>query len=127
MTKVLIVDDDKESRELLSEVLVMHGYSVGVVESAAAARAAVDADSEYGIVIADLQMPDGGGLDLLESLRRKQSRHEIVLMSSFMSGNERKRALALGADALLDKPFKISELLEVVAGLAKERGLSVGT
>ncbi|MGH9469021.1 MAG: response regulator [Terriglobia bacterium] len=127
MTKILVVDDDKESRDLLSEVLAMNGYSVGVVESIEAARAALSQDAEYRIVIADLRMPNGGGLELLESLRREHSGHEIVLMSSFMSASERKAALALGADALLDKPFQISELLDVVAGLVREKGLPVRT
>jgi DNA-binding response OmpR family regulator len=124
VTKVLVVDDDQESRDLLSEVLTSNGYTVGVVESAESARALLDQDEDYRIIIADLRMPKGGGLELLEGLRRRKSRHEIILMSSFMSGAEREMALDLGVDALLEKPFQLSELLEVVAGLAK--GKSVG-
>lgn len=127
MTKVLVVDDDKESRELLSEVLTTNGYAVGLVESAGAAQALLDDDNDYGIVIADLRMPDGSGLELLRELRRQKSKREVILMSSFISGSERELALELGADALLEKPFRLSELLEVVAGLAKGRSIGISS
>ena len=127
MTKVLVVDDDKESRDLLFEVLTTNGYSVGVVENAAAARLLLEADQDYRIVIADLRMPDGTGLDLVEDLRRGNSKHEIILMSSFISGTEREHALDLGVDALLEKPFQLSELLELVAGLDGERSVGISS
>jgi two-component system, OmpR family, response regulator len=122
--KVLVVDDDKESRELLSEVLTGSGYAVGLVENGEAAQTLLDHDEDYRIVIADLRMPDGSGLELLKNLRGQGSKREVILMSSFISGPERKLALDLGADALLEKPFRLSELLELVAGLVK--GKSVG-
>jgi DNA-binding response OmpR family regulator len=127
VTKVLVVDDDKESRELLSEVLTTNGYVVGLVESAGAARALLDDDNEYGIVIADLRMPDGSGLELLRELRRRNFKREVILMSSFISGPEKKLALDLGADALLEKPFRLSELLELVAGLARGRSIGISS
>lgn len=127
MIKVLVVDDDKESRDLLSEVLTTNGYTVGVVENAGAARALLGQDEEYRIIIADLRMPDGSGLELLKDLRRQNSKREIILMSSFISGTEREMALDLGVDALLEKPFQLSELLEMVAGLAKEKSVGLSS
>lgn len=127
MIKVLVVDDDKESRDLLSEVLTTNGYTVGVVENAGAARALLGQDEEYRIIIADLRMPDGSGLELLKDLRRQNSKREIILMSSFISGAEREMALDLGVDALLEKPFQLSELLEMVAGLAKEKSIGLSS
>lgn len=124
-TKVLIVDDDKESRELLSEVLGANGYQVGAVADGAAARDTLARDTGYGIVVADLRMPNGTGLDLLRHLRQQKSKLEIVLMSSFMSGAERKLALDLGACALLEKPFRLSELLQVVGELAARNSIGI--
>ena len=124
-TKVLVVDDDAESRELLSEVLGSNGYTVASVEDGAAAREALDHDDGYAIVIADLRMPNGTGLELLQHLRDRKSRQELVLMSSFMSGAERKMALELGARALLEKPFRLSELLQVVSDLAAKSAVGV--
>ncbi|HEX5483918.1 MAG TPA: response regulator [Terriglobia bacterium] len=127
MTKVLVVDDDKESRDLLFEVLATNGYSVSAAENAGAARALLDQDDGYRIVIADLRMPDGSGLELLKDLRGRNSKQEIILMSSFISGAERELALDLGVDALLEKPFQLSELLEIVAGLAKEKSFGLSS
>lgn len=127
VTKVLVVDDDKESRELLSEVLTTNGYAVGAVEDAEAARLALIEDGSYRIVIADLRMPNGNGLELLEDLRRRKSKHEIILMSSFISSTERELAIDLGVDALIEKPFQLSELLDLVAGLAKEDSIGISS
>lgn len=127
MVKVLVVDDDKESRELLSEVLSSNGYDVGVVENVAAAQKELAGDGSYQIVIADLQMPNGNGLELLQRLREQKTKHELILMSSFISGVERKMALELGIGALLEKPFRLSELLQVVAGLASRSSIGISS
>ncbi len=125
LPKVLIVDDDAESRQLLSEVLEGNGYAVGAVGDGTAARQALRDDGEYGIVIADLHMPKETGLDLLKHLRAEKSAHRLILMSSFISGREREQARDLGAWALLEKPFRLTELLEAVEGLVQSK--SIGT
>ncbi len=123
--KVLIVDDDQESRELLSEVLEANGYSVGAVGNGAAARAALAQDGDYAVVIADLRMPDGSGLELLRDLRRANFKQEIILMSSFLSGADRQRALDLGARAFLEKPFRLTEFLQVVGSVTGKNSVSL--
>lgn len=120
LPKILIVDDDEESRQLLTEVLEANGYGVGAVGDGQAARKALGEDGEYRIVIADLHMPKETGLELLRHLREQNSHHRIVLMSSFISAAERDLARDLGAQALLEKPFRLSELLNVVGGLAQK-------
>jgi two-component system, NtrC family, response regulator PilR len=120
LPKILVVDDDEESRQLLSEVLEANGYGVGAVADGEAAREALREDGAYRIVIADLHMPKKSGLELLRHLREQQSQHHIVLMSSFISVGERQLARDLGVHALLEKPFRLSELLEVVSGLAQK-------
>jgi CheY-like chemotaxis protein len=116
----LIVDDDEESRHLLSEVLEGNGYSVGAVSDGAEARQALRQDKAYGIVIADLHMPKEDGLEMLRNLRQQKSGHSIVLMSSFASPTEREIAQELGARALLEKPFRLTELLDVIGHLSHE-------
>ncbi len=124
-TKVLVVDDDQGSRELLSEVLTANGYVVASVADGSAARDELSRDSGYEIVIADLRMPNGSGLDLLRELRSGRRTQDLILMSSFMSGAEKRQALALGAKALLEKPFKLTELLALVADLAEQRTIGI--
>ncbi|HEY6329046.1 MAG TPA: response regulator [Blastocatellia bacterium] len=122
-TRVLIVDDDQGSRDLLSEVLVANGYLVGAAVDGAAAREELARDGGYQIVVADLRMPNGSGLDLLRELRKRNEGQDLVLMSSFMTGAEKEQALALGARALLEKPFRLNELVEVVNQLAGQRSV----
>lgn len=125
VNKVLIVDDDQESRDLLSEVLVANGYAVEAVPDGVEARKALNRDADCRIVIADLRMPNETGLDLLRKLRKQNSKHEIILMSSFISSAEKKAAKDLGAHALLDKPFRLSELLEAVAEVVAKNSIGI--
>ena len=127
MDKILIVDDDQESRDLLCEVLEANGYAPHAVADGIAAREVLRLDPEYRIVIADLQMPKESGLELLRKLRQENSKHEVILMSSFMSGAEIKAAKSLGVHALLDKPFQLTEFLQTVAGLAAQSSMGMST
>jgi CheY-like chemotaxis protein len=127
MDKILVVDDDQESCDLLCEVLVANGYAAQAVSNAPAARQVLRRDPECRIVIADFQMPQESGLELLRQLREENSKHEIILMSSFMSGAEKQAAKALGAHALLDKPFQLTELLQVVAELAAQDSIGISS
>ena len=101
------------------------GYEVGAVEDGTAARAELSRDGGYRIVVADLRMPKETGLELLRNLRKQNSHHEIILLSSFISSNEREVAQELGAHALLEKPFRLTELLQVVAELADRTSINL--
>jgi len=127
MNKILVVDDDQESRNLLCEVLEANGYAPHAVADALAAREVLSRDGDYHIVIADFQMPKETGLELLRNLRQQNSKHEIILMSSFMSGAEKRAAKALGVHALLEKPFQITELLQTVAALAAHNSIGMSS
>jgi CheY-like chemotaxis protein len=123
--KVLIVDDDPESRELIREVLQANGYVVEAVDGGPAALRVVRGDGDYRIVIADLRMPEESGLELLRNLRQQKFKHDMILMSSFISGPERIVAEELGAHALLEKPFRFSELIQIVAELANKNAIRI--
>jgi len=126
--RILVVDDDPESRDLLCEVLEANGYlQVEAVADGLAAREALARDDDCPIIIADLHMPNESGLDLLRNLRKQNAKHQIVLMSSFISTTERKLARDLGAYALLDKPFRLSELLQVVSQLTEGNPVGIST
>lgn len=120
-----MVDDDQESRDLLREVLEANGYTVDAAADGVAAREAISRDRDSRIIIADLRMPNESGLDLLRKLRKEDAKHEIILMSSFFSGAEKKTAKELGVYALLDKPFRLSELLQAVAELVAKNPVRI--
>ena len=78
MGRILVVDDDPESRALLSEVLEANGFpQVEAVADGLAAREALARDGDCPIIIADLHMPNESGLDLLRNLRKQNAKHEI--------------------------------------------------
>jgi two-component system OmpR family response regulator len=108
--------------------LEANGYlQVEAVADGLAAREALARDDDCPIIIADLHMPNESGLDLLRNLRKQNAKHQIVLMSSFISTTERKLARDLGAYALLDKPFRLSELLQVVSQLTERNPIGIST
>ena len=123
--KVLIVDDDPESRNLLSEFLAANGYAVGTVGDGAAARSELGRVKDYQVVVADLRMPNESGLDLLRKLHLQKSKCAIILMSSFISQEEKKEAQALGAHALLEKPFRLTDLLQKVEEVAPRKPITI--
>ena len=126
MGRILVVDDDPESRDLLREVLEANGYpQVEAVADGLAAREALARDDDCPIIIADLHMPNESGLELLRNLRKQNAKHQIILMSSYFSVAERKSARDLGAFALLDKPFRLSDLLQVVSQLAERNPIGI--
>jgi len=124
-TRILIADDDQESRNLLSEFLQANGYHVQAVNDGVAAREELQRDGGYQVLIADLRMPRETGLELLRNLRQQKHQHAIILMSSFISDTERQMAQELGAQALLDKPFRLVELLRVVEELVQHKAIPI--
>ncbi len=127
LPKVLVVDDDEESRRLLCEVLQANGYVVDAVEDGLAAWEVLNRDGDYRIVIADLRMPKETGLELVRKLRKHDSKRDIILMSSFISRAEGELAKELGAHALLEKPFRLSDLLDRVAELAAKHPIGISS
>lgn len=123
--KILIVDDDRESRDLLQEVLEANGYEVSAVYDGESARKELNGGNLYRAVIADLRMPGESGIDLLRDLRHANSAYSFVLMSSFMSELERKQALDLGVDAMIEKPFRLTELLQIVSEVTGKSSIEV--
>jgi len=119
LNRVLVVDDDQESRNLLSEVLNANGYSVGVAEDGEGLWKALGTDDGRAVILIDLRMPGENGLELLRKLQEKKIICDAILMTSFITGVERDLARELGVRALLEKPFRLSELLRVVSEVAR--------
>jgi DNA-binding response OmpR family regulator len=123
--RILIVDDDRESRDLLQEVLEANGYEVSAVHDGESARHELNGGNTFRAVIADLRMPGESGIDLLRELRHQNHAYSIVLMSSFMSEPERRQALELGVDAMIEKPFRLTELLHIVSEVTGKSSIEV--
>lgn len=106
---VLVVDDDRRLRDLLSIYLSRHGHRVTVAASAGEARGFL-ASLAFDIIVLDVMMPGENGFAFAESLRQ-HSDVPIVMLTARSEANDRVRGLELGVDDYLTKPFEPRELL----------------
>jgi len=118
--RILVVDDDPELAELLSQGLARDGHRVDVVGSLAAARDALA--RPHDVVVLDLGLPDGSGLTLCRELRQAEDATPILVLTARSGVGERVEGLDAGADDYLAKPFALAELRARVRALARRRG-----
>lgn len=123
--RILVVDDEEDIRDITRLLLEKAGYDVMVVGDGPSALAALGART-FDLVIVDMLMPEMDGVELINELHRRDPDQKIVAMSG---GGHAPResylqiARMCGVQALLAKPFTLSQLLRVVeAALTTGRG-----
>jgi two-component system nitrogen regulation response regulator GlnG len=110
---ILIADDDRAIRTVLSQALGRSGYQVRATSSAATLWRWVE-DGEGDLVITDVVMPDENGLDLVPRIKRVRPELRVVVMSAQSTFATAIKATQRGAFEYLPKPFDLKELLAVV-------------
>lgn len=113
MSRILVVDDEPSMRELLGIMLRKEGYDVLLADSRAMA-AAVLQKGPVEMVITDIRLGDGDGLEILRHVRSASSRTPVIVMTAYGSTETAVAALKLGAADYLVKPFDVDELKIVV-------------
>jgi two-component system nitrogen regulation response regulator GlnG len=111
---VLIADDDRSIRTVLTQALGRSGYQVRCTSNAATLWRWVE-DGEGDLVITDVVMPDENGLDLIPRIKRLRPDLRVVVMSAQSTLMTAVKAAQRGAFEYLPKPFDLQELLAVVA------------
>ena len=106
---ILVVDDDRRLRELLSRFLLDNGYRVSVAKDTLEARAQM-ALFIFDALILDVMMPGENGFDFARDLRTRSS-IPILMLTARIESEDRVTGLELGADDYLPKPFEPRELL----------------
>jgi two-component system phosphate regulon response regulator OmpR len=114
---LLIVDDDRRIRDLLSRFLAGEGYRVTTAETAADARAKLKGLS-FDLLILDVMMPGETGFEFAKSLRTT-SQVPILMLTARDGAESRIEGLELGADDYLSKPFEPRELSLRIANILK--------
>jgi two-component system OmpR family response regulator len=109
MTRCLLVDDDREIRASVAEYLQRFGIKVAAVGSAAEMRRAVKTDG-FDLVVLDLMLPDGNGLDLCKWLRETHGM-PVIMLTAQGDPISRVVGLEIGADDYIGKPFEPRELV----------------
>jgi len=117
--RILILDDERIVCDRLRPALEKLGYHV---EALTDSRAAVERLSKgrIDVLVTDLKMPGVGGIDVLRFVRDHRMATKVVVISGFATAQTAHEAMELGAAAFLPKPFKLSQLRDVVVRLAGE-------
>jgi len=121
-SRLLMVDDEQSLLEFLHLFFVEQGYDVDCAGSVDQARLRL-ANQTYDLVLCDILMPDGNGLDLLKDIRERFRRTAVIMMTAYTSTKSAIEAMKLGAYTYISKPFDVDELKVVVAGALEKSGL----
>ena len=116
MNKILIIEDEPETREIFVEALIDEGFeAIGVKNG----RIGIQTINKYhpDLIICDITMPELDGYQVLTSLRQNPdtANTPFIFMSALPNESERHKAIRLGANDYLNKPCTIEELLDAIA------------
>ena len=119
-TCVVLLDDDAEIRSLVVDYLARYGVTcLGVASELELNR--VLANQSVDLVLLDIMLPDGNGLDICQRLRAS-SRLPIIPLTALADESDRVLGLEMGADDYLTKPFSARELLARIRAVLRRAG-----
>jgi DNA-binding response OmpR family regulator len=117
---LLAIDDDRDILKVLKANLELHGFVLLTAESLAEARTMLAAN-QPDLVILDLMLPDGDGLEFCCSLKSLQPQLPVIMLTARDKTSDKVVGLELGADDYMVKPFETSELLARIRARLRAR------
>lgn len=124
--RVLVVEDELRLGQFLKQALSEQAYAVTLVGACRDADRAI-AEGQHDLVVLDLSLPDGDGLDLVREWRASGFNDPVLILSARDSLEDRIRGLDLGADDYLPKPFSIAELIAKARALIRRQAVNKQT
>ena len=115
--RVLLVEDHRDTRLVLSNLLTRYGHHVLSTETVHHALQLLDG-AEFDMLLSDIGLPDGDGCELVGEARRRQPLKMTVALTALVSDDDRARGLRAGFDHYLTKPLDVRHLREVMAAAA---------
>ncbi len=109
MSEILIVDDDKDLRDNISEVLDSAGFNVDLAANGTQALELL-AQKQFDLALIDLVMPEMTGMELLAVISKRWPQTRVIMMTGFSTVDNAVAAIKNGADDYISKPFKIDDL-----------------
>jgi two-component system response regulator PilR (NtrC family) len=122
MASILVVDDEQSMREFLEILLQKAGHEVVVEGDVAGARSRFAAGA-FDLVISDLRLGRGSGLEVLREVKASSPATEVIMVTAFATTENAVQAMKLGAYDYVLKPFKVDELKLVVEKALEHRAL----
>ncbi|XXJ19198.1 response regulator [Desulfovibrio caledoniensis] len=111
--KVLLIDDEVEFLEALSERMEIRGMDVTTAETASAAVSAINS-GDFDAIVLDLQMPDMNGIDMLKVIRKTNPDMQVILLTGQATLEAGIQAMKLGAMDFMEKPADIDALTDKI-------------
>jgi DNA-binding NtrC family response regulator len=120
VARILYLDDDTQLAELLVERLAQMGHSMQTCSNAREAlRVFNDSPEVFDLVLTDMSMPGGSGLEFAQAVLKIRPAARVVIASGCENPNWAHFALSVGVQAVLLKPFQVDELAEVISRLLR--------
>lgn len=116
--RILVVEDERKLAQVLASALQTEHYDVVVAPTGEDGFFRANAEA-FDLVILDLMLPGRGGLEILETLRKRQVHTPVLILTARDSVHDRVLGLDLGADDYLVKPFALPELLARIRALLR--------
>lgn len=117
--RLLVVEDQRDLRELLATAFSLEGYAVSTAASGEEALALVQREVP-DLIVLDLALPGMGGIETLRRIREGGRAPRVVIVTAHGTPAQMREAMALGVREFIGKPFDLDRLLRVVAGEMKE-------
>ncbi|KYG00095.1 sigma-54-dependent transcriptional regulator [Sorangium sp. So ce394] len=115
-TRVLVVDDEPGLRQVLSIAFRRQGYEVALAPGAGAALEAIRQNPQpFPLILTDLVMPDGSGIEVLAAAKARSSATEVIVMTAHSTVESALDAMRRGAYDFVTKPFSPAELIALAA------------
>jgi len=124
--RILLVEDNARLAALITDGLSAQGYAVDWSENLGSARHALEISS-YDLLLVDLGLPDGDGLELIRSMRRGKNPAPVLVLTARGGLDDRVVGLDAGADDYLVKPFQMPELAARCRALLRRPNVSLNT
>ena len=118
---ILVIDDEPDLRTLYELTLLREGYRVETASTVQEAREQLKG-RPFDVVITDMRLPDGFGMEILQDLRDQQRRERCVVMTAYGSAENAVEALRSGAFDYLTKPVDLKQFRSVVASAVQGTG-----
>jgi CheY-like chemotaxis protein len=119
MTKILIVDDNKEFCISLADIFEAKGYEV---ESRNSGQSAIDIVKEksFDVILMDIKMPGMNGVEAFKQIKKISPRTAVIMITAYALEDLIKEALAEGAFGVLRKPCDVDKVLELIEEIIKK-------
>ena len=128
LVKVLVIEDEPDIRKTVEYNLIREGYEVSGCGSISEAKALLE-NPNFSIILLDLMLPDGSGLDLCKQIKSNPETNEIPILILTAKDDEVDKVVGfeLGADDYVTKPFSVRELILRVKAILKRNTKTISS